>query len=133
VTEEQYDRRYLEGILHFNDCEFFEAHDVWEELWTEYQGDSRRFYQGLIQVAVCFHHFCNENIHGSRKLYHSSRKYLVDYLPWHEGIRLDKLFEQMEICCSEVINEQADGRTVRINPDLIPDIWIEAPPEGENA
>ncbi len=133
MPEEQYDRLYLEGIIHFNDCEFFEAHDVWEELWTDYQGESRRFYQGLIQTAVCLHHFGNENIHGARKLYHGSRKYLVDFLPWHEGIRLDKLFAQMEICCREVIDEEAINSVIRINPDLIPNIWLEAPPESDEA
>ena len=43
VSLDAYDPRYLEGIRLFNDCEFFEAHDVWEELWADYQGESRKF------------------------------------------------------------------------------------------
>jgi predicted metal-dependent hydrolase len=34
---------YAEGIRHFNACDFFEAHETWEELWTEYRGPARRF------------------------------------------------------------------------------------------
>ena len=68
MAEAQYDPHYLAGIEFFNQCDFFEAHEAWEELWTEYQGPSREFYQGLIQVAVCLHHFGNENIRGARKL-----------------------------------------------------------------
>ena len=30
----EYDARYLKGIEYFNECEFYEAHDVWEELWA---------------------------------------------------------------------------------------------------
>ena len=50
---------YLQGIRYFNECDFFESHETWEELWTEYRGEARRFYQGLIQVAVALHHFGN--------------------------------------------------------------------------
>src|SRR5690606_4025898 len=68
-----YDPRFLQGIAYFNECDFFEAHEVWEDLWSEIQGPSRRFYQGLIQVAVCLHHFGNGNLRGAQKLYHSCR------------------------------------------------------------
>jgi uncharacterized protein len=36
--DEPYDPLYLQGIEHFNVCDFFEAHEVWEELWQDYQG-----------------------------------------------------------------------------------------------
>ena len=86
MNHADYDPRYLQGIEYFNRCEFFEAHDVWEELWADYRGSSRTFYQGLIQVAVCLHHFGNGNTRGAAKLYHSSRKYLEPYAPWHDGL-----------------------------------------------
>jgi dienelactone hydrolase len=76
--------------------DFFEAHEVWEELWTDYRGDLRKFYQGLIQAAVALHHFGNGNIRGAKKLYHSSRAYLEPYRPVHEGIDVDKLLAELE-------------------------------------
>ena len=60
----EYPELYLQGIVHFNECDFFESHEVWEALWTDYQGPSRKFYQGLIQAAVALHHFGNGNIRG---------------------------------------------------------------------
>ena len=63
----EYDPLYLAGIEHFNVCDFYESHEVWEELWTDYSGPSRKFYQGLIQVAVALHHFGNGNIRGREK------------------------------------------------------------------
>ena len=65
--------KYHEGIALFNDVEFFEAHDAWEELWQEYHGDDRKFFQGLIQVAVCLHHFGNGNIRGKTVYLHTFR------------------------------------------------------------
>src|SRR6476619_5464854 len=81
MVDAAHDPRYLEGIEHFNKCDFFEAHEVWEELWADTQGPPRRFYQGLIQVAVCLHHFGNGNIRGAKKLYVGCRGYLEDYRP----------------------------------------------------
>ena len=121
----QYDPRYLAGIEHFNVCDFYEAHEVWEELWADYSGPSRRFYQGLIQVAVCLHHFGNGNIRGAKKLYFSSREYLKDYLPKHEGIDLEKLFAQLEACCREILESSEEFPKIEIVPDLIPEIHLE--------
>ncbi|MFM8803409.1 MAG: DUF309 domain-containing protein, partial [Planctomycetia bacterium] len=45
-----YDPLYLQGIEKFNECDYYESHEIWEELWTEYRGPSRKFYQGLIQA-----------------------------------------------------------------------------------
>jgi len=127
----QYDRRYLAGIEHFNVCDFFEAHEAWEELWTEYQGPSRKFYQGLIQVAVCLHHFGNGNARGAIKLYHSSRGYLNEYRPFHEGVNLDKLFREMEACCQELLASTETFPRVEMNPELIPEIHIQDSFRGE--
>lgn len=121
----QYDPRYLEGIAFFNDCEFFEAHDIWEELWADYQGPSRRFYQGLIQVAVCLHHFGNGNTRGARKLYHTSRAYLEEYRPLHQGLNVDKLFDDLHRCCAAIVETDDEVPHAEIEPDLIPEIHLE--------
>lgn len=126
MPENAYDPRYLEGIEHFNACDFFEAHEVWEDLWKDYQGPSRKFYQGLIQVAVCLHHFGNGNIRGAKKLYHTSRAYLEAYAPSHEGIDLDKLLGEMEVCCREILDSQDEFPEIDIVPELIPEIHLSA-------
>jgi predicted metal-dependent hydrolase len=119
-----YDPRYLEGIEHFNRCDFFEAHEVWEELWADYSGPSRKFYQGLIQVAVCLHHFGNGNIRGAKKLYYGCRGYLEPYLPKHEGLDLEKLLAQLEVCCREILESKEEFPKIDIVADLIPEIHL---------
>ena len=74
-----YDPRYLAGILLFNARDFFEAHDVWEELWADCRGPEQRFYQGLIQAAVGLFHYSGGNVRGAAKLYRSSRAYMEPY------------------------------------------------------
>ena len=128
MSEEPYDPRYLEGVRLFNECEFFEAHDVWEELWSDYQGPSRKFYQGLIQVAVCLHHFGNGNTRGAKKLYYGSRGYLQEYRPKHLGVDLEKLFIELERCCAEILGSTEEYPKIEIVPDLIPELHLDPAP-----
>jgi hypothetical protein len=119
-----YDSRYLDGIGYFNECEFYEAHEVWEELWADYQGSSRKFYQGLIQVAVCLHHFGNGNTRGAKKLYYSCRKYLEEYLPGHEGVDLEKLMRELHQCCEPILTSEEEYPRIEIDVESIPEIHL---------
>jgi len=123
-----YDPRFLQGVAYFNDCDFFEAHEAWEELWADYQGPARRFYQGLIQVAVCLHHFGNGNIRGARKLYHGSRGYLAEYAPYHEGVDVARLLADLEQCCREMLDSPDEFPQVELDPERIPEIHLNPPP-----
>lgn len=127
MNDTPYDPRYLQGIEYFNACEFFEAHEVWEDLWTEYQGPARRFYQGLIQVAVCLHHFGNGNTRGARKLYYSSTNYLASYRPHYLGLNIDKLLKELEECCRPILESEEEYPRAEIVADLIPEIHLDSP------
>ena len=59
---------FSRGVSEFNDGLFFECHDTLEELWTGLRGPSRDFFQGLIQVAVAFHHLSNLNAGGAASM-----------------------------------------------------------------
>ena len=67
------DPRYLAGIDLFNHGEYFDAHDVWEELWTDCPAADRRFYQSLIQAAVALYHWGRRNRAGAERLFASGR------------------------------------------------------------
>src|SRR5271165_5499112 len=103
MSDAEYPSQYLQGIEHFNVCDFYESHEVWEALWADYQGPSRKFFQGLIQAAVALHHFGNGNIRGARKLYHSTLVYLKPYAPAHLGIDLDKFLAEFHNCFADVL------------------------------
>lgn len=77
-----------QGIDLFNRRYFFEAHDVWEEIWQEEKGEMRNFFKGLIHLAGGFHHYTNGNWRGSAGLLTSGIGYLTPYLPGRMGIDL---------------------------------------------
>jgi len=54
-----------DGILLFNSGRYYEAHEVWEDLWRQTTGPSKVCYQGLIQAAVGMYHLSNLNENGA--------------------------------------------------------------------
>ena len=60
--------RFLRGAELFNRGEFFEAHEVWEELWRTAHGAEKNLYQVLIQCAVALEHLRRGNSVGATRL-----------------------------------------------------------------
>jgi hypothetical protein len=124
----EYDPLYLQGIEYFNDCDFYESHEVWEQLWADTQGPTRKFYQGLIQTAVALHHFGNGNIRGAQKLFVTSRGYLEPYRPKYLGLDLEKFLTEFERCFAEINGSSRQFPEIEIDPELIPEIHLDPPP-----
>jgi hypothetical protein len=60
------DSRLGQGIIFFNAGRYFEAHEVWEDMWREAPPERRLFCQGLVQAAVGMHHRSKDNVIGAR-------------------------------------------------------------------
>ena len=73
------DERYVKFFALFNERDFYECHEVLEDLWMETADGNRLYYQGLIQTATAFYHLENGNLAGARKLFESGLAYLDPY------------------------------------------------------
>jgi len=62
--QKNFPSEYLHGIELFNEGKYYEAHEVWEEIWLRTVGDERLFYQGLIQAAAALLHHEKGNLRG---------------------------------------------------------------------
>jgi hypothetical protein len=120
----EYDPRYLAGILFFNRRDFFEAHEVWEDLWQDCAGADRRFYQGLIQAAVSAYHGGNGNVAGAKRLFHFARKYMSAYPNPYLGLDWDEFWREMESACLGFL----DGTESVLDFSRIPIIRLNPPP-----
>ena len=58
------------GLSLFNSGHFFDAHEVLEDVWREAprHGQVRQHLQGLVQLAVAFHHQSTGNLNGARSV-----------------------------------------------------------------
>src|SRR5262245_36920948 len=67
------------GINYFNEGRYFEAHEVWEDMWRSARGPLRLFYQGLVQAAVGLHHLNHGNLNGATAQLKKSLSKLEEY------------------------------------------------------
>ncbi len=131
----RYDERYLKGIQHFNKREYYDAHEIWEDLWHEEHGEANHFVQGLIQFATALHHFEAHNLKGTKLLYVAGVELLKPYGEKYWGLPVKKLLDDMAACVKDILPyEQKDlpGRyhadketfPVQIKSDRIPKIEL---------
>ncbi|MBO7745562.1 DUF309 domain-containing protein [Paenibacillus sp. MWE-103] len=85
-----YDEKFVRFVVLFNvDEDYFECHEVMEELWLE-EGRST-LYQGLLQAAVGLHHWRNDNFSGAAKLFAQAENKLAAYPDETSGLDLGRL------------------------------------------
>ena len=70
---------FIKGLVEYNNQNFYDAHEFWEELWSEYKLAEPDLIQGLIQVAVGYYHLSNLNKKGAIGLFTKSLKKLNSY------------------------------------------------------
>lgn len=90
-TAPDYDERYLEYFELFNERYFYDCHEVLEDLWLDNDGDSRKFYQGLIHLATAYQHLFRRNRAGCEARFRTALKYLEPYGEYYEGLDLMKV------------------------------------------
>ena len=71
---------FIKGLVEYNNKNFYDAHEFWEELWSDYKLEEANLIQGLIQVAVGYYHLSNLNQKGSIGLFTKSIKKLDPYV-----------------------------------------------------
>jgi len=87
---------YQRGVALLNHGEFFEAHEVLEDLWRATSEPDRKFLQGLIQVAVAFHHRSCGNLVGFRSVLARACRNLSTYPNVYQRVDLAALLSSLE-------------------------------------
>ncbi|MEM8829327.1 MAG: DUF309 domain-containing protein [Cyanobacteria bacterium P01_G01_bin.19] len=82
------------GIKEFNQQQFYACHDTLEAIWVDAEEADKRFYQGILQVAVGCYHLSNDNLRGAIILLGEAVRRLCDYQPDYEGVNVELLLEQ---------------------------------------
>ena len=117
------DDRFQKGLDVFNSRDYFEAHEVWEDLWHEYRETDRTFLQGLIQIAAGLYHLDCGNIRGARSQLSKGLRKLEPYQPSHKGVDLPALMSAINICLSRVTAiEQGEQKSFDLK--LFPQIHL---------
>jgi predicted metal-dependent hydrolase len=108
------DNRLLRGCELFNREQFFEAHEELEGLWMECRGGKRLFLQGLIHIAVGFHHWGKGNREGAVRQLRKGLKKLAGYLPASEGINTARFYRE----CAAALERLEAGEDLAGRPRI---------------
>ncbi|MGL5804329.1 MAG: DUF309 domain-containing protein [Xenococcaceae cyanobacterium] len=85
---------FWQGVKEFNQEQFYDCHDTLEALWMESSEPHKRFYQGILQIAVACYHLGNLNWRGAVILLGEGSKKLSEYQPIYEDIDVSQLFDE---------------------------------------
>ena len=110
---------FQRGLDEYDKGEYFEAHEAWEDLWSDYNFPDRKFVQGLIQLSVSFVHLRNSNLRGAKSLMRKCILKFNNYSGIHRGIILEDLKHSLDKILNEyeTINIASD-----FNNDNIPEL-----------
>jgi uncharacterized protein len=84
---------WLQGIDEFNKREYYACHDTLEALWMDSIDPDKKFYQGVLQIAVACYHLHNRNWRGAVTLLGEGIRRLPYYQPVYSGIDVTKLIQ----------------------------------------
>lgn len=109
----------LLAIRQFNARQWFECHETLEDLWIGEEGETRNFFQGVLQIAVALHHWRNGNYGGAISLLTGGVSYLSkvrDKCMWVDVAQIiadaNRLREALEMLGRDKMGE--------LDPSLVP-------------
>ena len=109
----------LQGIREFNNQEWFECHETVEDLWIGEEGETRDFYQGIIQIAVALHHWRNGNFGGAVSLLKGGAGYLCHVAAACQWVDVAGLIADADRMRS-ALEELGREHMADLEPDLLP-------------
>jgi uncharacterized protein len=86
--------KLLQGVAEFNRQDFYTCHDTLEALWMEAVEPEKKFYQGILQIAVACYHLGNGNQRGAAILLGEGMNKLQRYQPDYFGIDVEQLIAE---------------------------------------
>ena len=108
---------FRRGVELFNAGEFYECHEVLEDLWRPSEGAARFFLQSLIHLAVGFYHHQQGNQTGAELQLRKGLRKLAGYLPVFEDIDTAQLYGQGYAALEAILagrRLETDGPCLRI-------------------
>jgi uncharacterized protein len=104
------------GVEQFNSGEFYACHDTLEAVWIQAPEADKKFYQGILQVAVGLYHLGNQNLRGAVILLGEGRNRLYAYPSDYAHLDLHNFLEQVIKLLTELQTRSPDSLDP-ISPD----------------
>jgi len=106
------DQDFNRGLDLFNRAHFFDAHEVLEDVWRSLPRDrpTRRHLQGMVQLAVAFHHASTGDHVGARSVLERAMRNLNGADRSFPDLDLDRLRAELELWRRHLDDSEGRGR-----------------------
>ncbi len=113
----------IKGVRLFNTGEYFECHEVLEELWLDERGPVRELYQGVLQIGVALLHRQRGNFTGAVSLLQSGLRHIAPFAPICQQLDLARLRRETERLLAH-LQELGAERLTEMDERLVPQVWL---------
>ena len=117
---EEVKQLFYKGIDSFNTKDYYQAHEYFEEMWTEHKLEDKLFIQALLQLSVAYFHISNSNRNGALGLFKKSISKLDRYLDTYQDIvNINSVIKSAHESYDSVIeNKDIDEFDWSLTPEL---------------
>lgn len=121
--------QFTKGIALFNQQEFYDCHDVIEDMWLQESSDEQPFLQGLIQSAVAFHHYQLGKLGAARSMLRLAIQKLEEYPEIHRQVRLKQFLKALN-AWKTGLDRAISSNTKDVIPESYPQIEMVSNPKA---
>ena len=90
------DKWLRDGLERIRRGEYFEAHESLEDAWRAAEPAEKNFFQGLVHVAVAWHHAGRGNRPGCERQLAKAARRLEPFAPEHRGVDVAAVLQSVE-------------------------------------
>lgn len=108
----------------YNNGEYYECHEILEDIWRAEPDDVRFLYQGILQIGVAFHHLGNDNWRGATGLLTGGIEKVSRYLPACMGVDTERLVREAQACL-DLLHELGAENVGKFDWTMIPRIDVD--------
>jgi len=109
------------GILLFQEGNYFDAHDMWEEVWQDLSGHKRIFWQSLIQISVACYHIENGNRKGAEGMLEKASHKISSLQLQMSHQCLTQISQLIQVLKAEIAVSVFSTETVQFMNEIITD------------
>lgn len=107
--EQKYPPEYLRSIDLFNAGDYYECHEVLEDIWIPACGQEKLFYQGIIMAAVAFYDYDVGRFGAARAMYRKAKERLEQLPERFMSLDVRAFLRQLDEFFSFTVDEAQAG------------------------
>lgn len=93
---------FHQGLLKFNNGDFFQAHEDFEAAWRKTPGEEREFYRSLLQISGGYFRLTQGNVSGARKFFTLALDWLEGFPANFQGTNVQSIRETLQSVLSDL-------------------------------